>query len=352
MPEVKINLGGRLVALIIGIILFIGVSEVALRFIFPSWNEFGQRFLKSVSVPGHGVVLIGRPNFDGYFSQNNGDFRSHIRINRVGLRNDEPVESADKRIWVIGDSMAFGWGVDRKNIYTATLARYLGLPTYNVASPGTDLCGYQGLLARMPDKIKPKAVVLGLILENDIRKYDCGLEAERQAANPSKPNVERFSFSKLKRWFTGHLAIYNVLTSSLKRVPVLYNLLVKIGLSEKSHAYRGFINDATFNESVVTTIKEIVNLRKMLPMDVPFVVLVAASRFEIRDDDSFYRKLRLSIISKLETSEIPYVDTLVPFKKVGFESTHFKHDGHWEPLGHDIAGKALAKWFNSNFPKP
>ncbi len=350
MPEEKITLGGRLLAVIIGVIFFFGVSEVALRFIFPSWNEFGHRFYKVVSEPGHGTFLMGKPNFDGYFSQNNGDFRTHLRINRVGLRNDEPVQAADKRIWVIGDSMAFGWGVDRKNIYTAKLARYLGLPTYNVASPGTDLCGYQGLLSRMPDNIKPKAVVLGLILENDIRKYDCGLRAERQAANPTKLNVEHFSLSK--QWLTDHLAIYNVLTNSLKRVPALNNFLVKIGLSKNSHGYRGFINDAAFNESVVTTIKEIVNLRKMLSMDVPFVVLVAASRFEIRDDDSFYRKLRLSILSKLETKGIPYVDTLVPFKEVGFESTHFMHDGHWEPLGHDIAGKALAKWFNSNFPKP
>ena len=346
----KNNLVGKLLALSIGIILFCGLSEIALRFIFPNWNEFGTRFVKVVSEPGHGTLLMGVPGFDGYFSQNNGDFRTHLRINQAGLRNNEPVQSADNRIWIIGDSMAFGWGVNREKIYTAKLGDYSGLPTYNVASPGTNLCGYQGLLSRMPDNIKPKAVVLGLILENDIMNYDCRLRAAHQANNPPKLNVQQFTLSK--QWFTNHSAIYNVLTSSLKRVPAIDSFLVRIGLSKKSHGYRRFVNDDVFDESVVATIKEIVNLRKMMPTDAPFVVLVAASRFEIRNDDPFYRKLRLAILDELEKREIPYVDTIAPLKKAGFEATHFAHDGHWGVLGHDIAGKVLAKWFDNKFPKP
>jgi hypothetical protein len=346
----KKKLGGNLLALSMGLILFFGLSEVALRFIFPNWDEFGTRFFEVVFEPGHGTFLMGVPGFDGYFSQNNGDFRTHLRINQAGLRNNEPVQSADNRIWIIGDSMAFGWGVDRKKIYTSKLEDYSGFPTYNVASPGTDLCGYQGLLSRMPDNIKPKAVVLGLLLENDVNNYDCRLRAKHQANNPRKLNVQQFSLSK--EWFTNHSAIYNVLSSSLKRVPAINKFLVKIGLSKNSHGYRRFITNAVFEESVVATIREIVNLRKMLPPDVPFVVLVAASRFEIRDDDPFFRKLRLAILAKLDKREIPYIDTLVPLKEGGFKSTHFAHDGHWGVQGHDIAGKALAKWFDSNVLKP
>jgi hypothetical protein len=346
----EITLGGRLLALIIGMVLFLGVSEIALRLTFPSWDEFGTRFFKVVSEPGYGTFLLGIPGFNGYFSQNNGDFRAHLLINQAGLRNNEPVQSADNRIWIIGDSMAFGWGVDREKIYTAKLRDYSGLPTYNVASPGTDLCGYQGLLARMPNNIKPKAMVLGLILENDIMNYDCRQRAEQQIDNPTELNVEHFNFNK--QWFTNHSALYNVLTSSLKQVPAINTFLVTIGLSKNSHGYRRFVNDNVFEESVTATIKEIISLQKMLPPEVPFVVLVAASRFEIRTDDPFYRKLRLAILAKLEKRGIPYIDTLVPLKEAGFDATHFAHDGHWGPLGHDIAGKVLARWFESNFVKP
>ena len=32
-----------------------------------------------------------------------------------------------------------------------------------------------------------------------------------------------------------------------------------------------------------------------------------------------------------------------------FRATHFRHDGHWSPRGHDIAGRAVAKWLGAVF---
>ena len=52
MEKQKITWGGRLLALIIGLIFFLGVSEIALRLIFPSWDEFGTRFVKEIFEPG------------------------------------------------------------------------------------------------------------------------------------------------------------------------------------------------------------------------------------------------------------------------------------------------------------
>ena len=91
--------------------------------------------------------------------------------------------------------MAFGWGVERSETYTARLEHYAGQPTYNIASPGADICGYQKLLARMPEGIIPKAIVLGVILENDIGDYNCQLREERlkdeKLANNKTPESAR-----------------------------------------------------------------------------------------------------------------------------------------------------------------
>ena len=87
----------------------------------------------------------------------------------------------------------------------------------------------------------------------------------------------------------------------------------------------------------------------MLPKHTPFVVLVAAARFEIRDDDPFYRDFRVAMLNKLRANNIDYIDTFDQFKLAGFEATHFKHDGHWVPLGHEIAGKLLSSWFKGKF---
>jgi len=323
------------------------MSEISLRFIYPSWNEYGTRFFTEVSEPGHGKFLLGVPGFNGYFSQNNGDFRTHLYINQAGLRNDEPVQAADGRIWIIGDSMAFGWGVERGKIYTARLAEYSGQPTFNVAAPGGDLCSYQGLLSRMPSDIKPRAVVLGLLIENDVLNYDCRKRTVKHEKKSAQPNKKIFMINK--SWLTNNSATYNLITNSLKRIPLVNKILVKLGLSEHSHGYRRFCSLKDMEKCVAATLKEIIFLKGMLPLDVPLVVLIAAARFEIRDDDQFYRRLRLSIQAKLKIAGIEYIDTFAQFKSVGFEATHFQHDGHWVPLGHEIAGKLLAKWFKNKF---
>ena len=332
---------------LISISVFFAMSEGLLRLIYPSWNEYGSRFFTQISQPKHGNMLIGIAGFEGYFSQNNGDFRTHLRINQAGLRNDTPIGAADNSIWIVGDSMAFGWGVDRDKIYTARLKQYSKQPTYNVAAPGGNLCSYQGLLSRMPSGIKPKAVVLGLLMENDVIKYDCRLRAKQQENAGNIANDNNFSISK--GWLTNNSAVYNVITNSLKRIPFINAALVKLRVSKDSHGYIQFCEKRDIEICVSTTVNEIEYLRNMLPKDTPFVVLVAAARFEIRDDDPFYRAFRVAMLKKLRANNIDYIDTFDQFKLAGFEATHFKHDGHWVPLGHKIAGKLLSSWFKGKF---
>lgn len=345
MQEPQITLGGRLLALGVGFLIFLGMAEVALRIVNPHWDEFySARFIQAVNDPDYGRFAMGRPGFDGHFAQNNGDFRTRIRINQSGLRNDEPIEAADGRIWVVGDSMAFGWGVEREETYTARFAEFSGKPVYSVASPGTDLCGYQGLLGRMPKDLTPTGVILGLIVENDIRDYDCRAEAERLKNAPPQSKETSYSLLSVKLWFTGHSALYNFMAVSLKRVHVVNELLIKVGLLKKGHAYRRILKEADLKKDVAKTARELAALRAMLPPDLPFVVLVAPARFEILHDDPFYRQLRLALLDALKNLNIQVVDPLNALKEAGFEPTHFKHDGHWSPLGHEIAAREIARW--------
>ncbi|MGH6660796.1 MAG: hypothetical protein ACREB6_04605, partial [Rhodospirillales bacterium] len=79
---------GIAVALAIGCVLALLAAEGILRLVMPHWQEFYSGwFIRTIEVPGHGRVTTGRPRFDGYLAQNNGDFRVRIRINDFGLRN-------------------------------------------------------------------------------------------------------------------------------------------------------------------------------------------------------------------------------------------------------------------------
>ena len=341
----RITLKGVVIAILVSIVAGLGLSEALLRVAMPEWREFfSGRFMQSVTVPGHSPVMAGRPGFDGYFSQNNGDFRVKISLNRHGHRNPEPAESADGRIWVIGDSMTFGWGVEHAEMYSRVLENLLGRPVYNLASPGTDICGYQSMVARMPQSAKPRAVVVGLILENDVREYDCQAEAKNSRAGIGEEPEESLGISllKAKKFATRNSALYNFFAVSLKRVAFVQEFLVNLGFLKKPHSVNRSIAPETLPGLAASTVRELTRLRSMLPAETPFTVLVVPTRFEIRDNTPIFAELRRAVIGELIKNEIPMVDPLPAFKLTGFGPTHFKHDGHWSALGHRIAADALA----------
>ncbi len=343
---------GGLVAFAVGVVLTGLLAEGILRVAMPEWRDFHSgRFMHRLDVPGFGLVTTGQPGFDGYFAQNNGDFRVRITINDFGLRDPDPVLSADGRVWIVGDSMAFGWGVEQGERYSSVIGDMLNVPTYNVASPGTDVCGYQALVARMPEAIKPRAVILGLILENDVAVYDCRNLARRQeeaaavgAARPSGP----LSWLEVKGQMRHYSAFYNFLTVSLKRIDVVERLLVGMGIVAEGHEYRRTLGENVLDDAVTRTAEEIVAFRALLPVDVPFAVLIAPVRFEIKDNDAFYKRLRLTMGDALRARGIAFIDPYEGFVKAGFQPTHFVHDGHWSALGHAVAGKYASAWLASH----
>ncbi|GAB6052556.1 hypothetical protein JCM17960_13760 [Magnetospira thiophila] len=345
----KITAKGVVVALLIGLVFLLALSEVFLRVLMPHWNEFySGRFMTRTLVPNHGIVPIGVPGFDGYFAQSNGDFRARIVVNEFGLRNDEPVSAANDRVWVVGDSMTFGWGIERDQIFTAIIAAESGRPTYNVASPGTGICGYQALLARMPQEVKPKAVVLGLVLENDILIDDCAAEARLAEHNSQDPTHEAesdpISLPLIKGILIHNSALYNFLTVAVKRVNYLREFLTDIGLIERGHVYHRAIDETSLERSVAESIKGLVGVRDLVPEGTPFAILIVPARFEIRDGDPFYAKMRAELTAGLMAEGFPIIDPFEAFVAAGFEPTHFAHDGHWSALGHQIAGTAAAQW--------
>jgi len=344
--EMKITWKGQLAALLIGLVALVVVSELVLRIIYPTWHEFyAGNFMTIENVPGHGNVTVGRKGFDGYFSQNNGDFRAHIHINDFGLRDDAPVAAANNKIWIIGDSMAFGWGVEANERYSSVVGDILNEPTFNIASPGTNVCGYQALSARMPKDIKPRAVVVGLILENDLQLYDC-----RATAEAAKQHIapQGFNLASLKETMTEKSALYNFFAVALKRVDVVREALIAMGVVKRSQAYRNLLADQNIDQITESTAVELQRLREMFSPATPFSIMIAPARFEIANDDPTFKTVRLSMIAALQRHHLAYIDPIDGFKAAGFKDTHFMHDGHWSVQGHHIAAEAIAKWLREN----
>lgn len=341
----RVTVAGALLAVLVGLAIFTALAELGLRIGYPAWREFdSSRFMVATDVPGYGRVSIGRAGFDGSFAQNNADFRTHIRINAFGLRDIDPVAAADGRIWTVGDSMTFGWGVAIDEAFSSVIARETGKRTYNVASPGANVCGYQALLARMPKSAHPAALIVGLVLENDMHLYDCP-HGRAEAAAPGPAAHDAISLLGVKQWLVRHSALYNLFAVSLKRVPAVTNALTRLGLVALEHAYKPLdSSEKNLDALAASTARELAWLRGMLPTGTPFAVLIVPARFEIQTEDATYRLLRQRTVAALAAIDIATIDPIEDFRAAGFTPTHFAHDGHWSPLGHRIAGKAAAGW--------
>src|SRR5262245_16628752 len=60
-----------------------------------------------------GGTPIGVPNTFGRQVKNTGDFDVSVAFNHLGFRDSKRIESAtDGSLFVVGDSFAFGWGVE------------------------------------------------------------------------------------------------------------------------------------------------------------------------------------------------------------------------------------------------
>lgn len=341
-PAQKATLVGGVIAFSIGIVLLLILAEITLRAVYPTWREFHSgRFMQPTHVEGATSVYTGKPDFSGYFAQNNGDFRVHLNINEFGLRNNEPLSAADGRIWVIGDSMTFGWGVEQDEMYSSIIAQTLGKPTYNVASPGTNVCGYHLLYQRMPKSLKPSVVVVGLILENDLKIYNC-VETNKPVAI-DLPDESTRNLIYYKQLLSEHMATYNFFVVAVKRVNIIREFLKMVGLIAPDHAYiRGF-KENNLAQVSKSTVAALAQLKDLTPTGTPFVVVLSPSRFELRDNDPAYKEIRLSLVRDISAEGMLVVDPYADFKKAGFVPTHFAHDGHWSKLGHKIAGDAVAK---------
>lgn len=341
-----------LIAALLGMVMALGLAEGATRIIFPYWRDFSaNRFIEPIQVGNIGGASIAPPGFDGYFAQNNGDFRVHIHADGLGLRNPDAAV-ADGALWSVGDSFTFGWGVERDETFGAVAARNLGLPFYSVSSPGTDVCGYRAMLARMPAGPKPRVVLMGLTLENDLEDYaGCGQVASRTAdtgaAAPPRPwegfrrEMEK-TLGPSKEWLTIHSALYNFAAVTVKRSPLVVKVLVALNLVADPRGVSWHTPDLP-QAFMTGTARQVGLFAAALPKETVFAVVIVPTRFELMNPGSDWGALRRRVVTALTQSGIPVIDPADGLHAAGLGKVHFSHDGHWTPEGHRIAGEMAAK---------
>lgn len=304
----------------------LGLAEGAVRLVLPAFDPSGQfRFTNQISP----TLVLGVPGAASRQRKNSGDFDVAVRINRHGLRDDLDVATAGPGdVLVLGDSVAWGWGVEAPDRFSDRLRGLLGRRVFNVSAP-TDLEGYRELLA-YAERLggHPGQVVLALSMETDLVPDEV-----------PESGQGGFKLPGLKVWLESNSAAYRLLTTVVHQTPWLRDIAVRLGLIVPN--LRGISRTPDGDRALATsadTVADIARGRRMLVVLVPSRGLWAGDE---RDrEDAVHRRFGAA----LQARGVEVLD-LRPLMEAGGRPLgyHFANDGHWNPEGHRLAAEAIAR---------
>ena len=169
--------GNRFALLWLGVVcplLALGAIEGSMRLLNLLGSEFYSEIRRYMSVlqPDAQLYFKNPVAYRGVYQ------RVEIATNELGLR-DRPLEEsppARERLLVLGDSVAFGWGVKVEDTFPRQLERHpalraIPLRTVNSAVPGYNTHQEWMFLKTYAQRVHPNAVLL-LYVDNDIDPID------------------------------------------------------------------------------------------------------------------------------------------------------------------------------------
>lgn len=310
--------------LLLSTALGLGLAEGLTRLLVPRFDPSGQ-FDFTYHV---GELVLGPPGTEARQAKNTGDFDVLVRINRHGLRDDKDIATAvAEDIVVVGDSVAWGWGIEAPERFSDLLQRSTGRRTFNVSAP-TDIEGYAALLAYARSLgARIGQVVVAVSMETDLRDYT------------APPVAGPGSGFDLKDWLARHSAAYVLLTTVVHHTPWLRGAAVRTGLvvpNLEGIARHG--DDAVIVEASTDRLQALAKQYKLL------VVLIPSRALWVGDNRAVEDRLHRAFVVALRHRDIDVLD-LRPFLEAGGAPLgyHFANDGHWSPRGHRLAAEAISQ---------
>ena len=315
------------------------VQEYAVRLALPAFDPAGHlRF----AAPVGDLPALGPRNETHRLVKNSGDYDVTVQFNRHGLRDRRDIAQAtEEDIVVVGDSFAFGWGVEADERFSRVLEARTGRRVFNVSAPA-DIDGYEKLLDYATAQgAKIGSVVIALNMTDDLQDYDA--PKPQPAAAPSATRPPGLGLRQVKEFLLGNSALYFMVTSLVQRVGWLREILVRTGLIiPLSQVSRRDIDTGVIR----STARRLAALARRFDITVLVIPNRGLWLGSQRDNES---RIHDELIAALRAAGLRLIDMRPIQEKDGAPMRyHFVNDGHWRPIGHVLAGEALARQLGGN----
>ena len=314
-------------------------QEFAVRLSLPAYDPSGHlrfTFDQETGVPS------GEPNSVHRQILNAGDYDVTVRFNQYGFRDSRDLATGtEEDVYVVGDSFAFGWGVEAPERFSNQLEKLIGRPVFNIGLPA-DIDGY----ARLLDSARRRGaairrVIIAVNMIDDLADYSKVSERPIGAAAKTNGSAERASIAtnliRIKSLLTANSALYFLSTSLVHRVDWLKRALIGVGLIVPLQTVRG--GEPTERDIISSADR----LAKIAGQFKVTILVIPSRAIWLGKRRAASRRNHETFINALSRRGLNVVDMLGALERGGVPMRyHFRNDGHWRPEGHRLAAEALA----------
>jgi hypothetical protein len=311
------------------------IMELALRWFVPTFDPSGQ---VSFVANADGLIL-GAPNQLRRQSKNTGDYDVEVRFNTHGFRDMQDVVAArSDDIVVVGDSFAFGWGVEEAQRFSNVLQSLINKRVFNVAIGGGDLDQYDSLL-KYAESLGGRFgnVVITVCMENDLGLYGRRQLGETHQLRTAywRPNP---TLRGLKSWLASNSATYRMFTAAVQQNALLRELAVRANLLVPN--LDGIGRNVYSHEAIESSANRLAEIAQSY--ENATILIVPSRALWVGENRAVEDRVHRDFIAALTARKLEVIDMRHAFESNGNPlSFHFRNDGHWNVKGHRAAALLL-----------
>ncbi len=272
----------------------------------------------------------------------------------MGLRAKEYDQKPGAyRIFCLGDSMTFGYGVEAQETYASLLSRDLGrilgrkIESINGGISGYDVDRYPLVLEYIGLKYHPNLVIVFFTISNDFGVIVKEGVLSGESAKKDSFSIRRM-FINIKEYLFRHSHFYAWIKRRLDGLSPLNGMLVRLGLRDIGDIYlKDYPPSMELKvmraKNALEEIKNmgVANNFNVIVIAIPDAIQIAKN---IKMDSRYWdmEKPNRALEGIAGSLGLEYLDLLPLFKSEDSEKFYYKKDGHLNKLGHEEVAEIVS----------